>query len=469
MKQVIVLLLKWFLRFSKQSRPFQSPFFLSVVIGVSCAGLLYQAILRGMIDIPLLKRYALCHLVAEVSVFLFAIASVSMLLKLAFACWQIRKAQRSEQALSNLVESASGDSPTESATWLEKMWRAQPNAINASWFGQRVASILDRQTSRGTCRHFEDDLKDLSELDADQQHNSYGLVRIVSWAMPMFGFLGTVIGISETLGKMDTKALASGSQEAMNSLTAGLYVAFDTTAVGLVLTMAAMFLMFVVNNVEGRLLSCIDHGVNKRLQGLLCEDDAEPKDIYRVEETVRLVADKFTASVVSLVELQSDIWSRSIDRLQAQWEATSSAATKSSQATLKESLQESLKEHVQLFAKAQSEGISQIDARYQQWQTTLSEQARAIHAHQAELSQQTQLLAELVNQGNQLQQLEDSLQQNIARLTDIDRFHEAAIVLAEGVAVLGTQLERSGYLKPRQLRKIPNPPVSIDEPKRKAA
>jgi hypothetical protein len=81
---------------------------------------------------------------------------------------------------------------------------------------------------------------------------------------------------------------------------------------------------------------------------------------------------------------------------------------------------------------------------------------------------QTELLADLIHKGEQLQNIEEGLQQNLVRLTDIDRFHEAAVVLAEGVAVLGTQLERSGYLKPRMLRKIPNAPLN-EEVRRKAA
>ncbi len=119
---------------------------------------------------------------------------------------------------------------------------ASPVRGSANVGGSRYASNGPRQL-----RHLEEDLRDLAELDSHRQNDSYGLVRIISWPCPCLDFSDTVIGISETLGQMDMKQLASGSQEAMNSLTAGLYVAFDTTAVGLVLTMLALFAMFGVS------------------------------------------------------------------------------------------------------------------------------------------------------------------------------------------------------------------------------
>lgn len=447
---------------------FSNPIVLASIIGLPIATLFYLVLALPGFDKTLIYRYATCHLVAKVSVFMFAVAFVSMILKLVQAKIEAYRTWGAQRVVRDLIKSAPDDSPIAAADWLEKVWLAQAKSIRDSWLGQRIAEVVARQTARGTCRHLEEDLKDLAEKDADAQHNSYGLVRIVSWAMPMFGFLGTVIGISETLGQMDTKALASGSQDAMNSLTAGLYVAFDTTAVGLVLTMAAMFIMFIVGNVETRLLSTIDREVSDNLQGLLCEDDSQPKDIYRVEETIRLVSQQFVSVVEALVAKQASLWQTTMDAAQSRWESIAVSATETSRDILTSALDSSLDRHIVKFEKTQVDGAAQLDARYQQWQTTLSEQARLMHAHQGELVRQTELLADLIHKGEQLQNIEEGLQQNLVRLTDIDRFHEAAVVLAEGVAVLGTQLERSGYLKPRMLRKIPNAPLN-EEVRRKAA
>jgi biopolymer transport protein ExbB/TolQ len=342
------------------------------MIGLPMATVFYFVLALPGFDKTLIYRYATCHLVAKVSVFMFAVAFVSMILKLVQAKIESYRTWSTQRVVRDLIKSAPDDAPIAAADWLEKVWLAQAKSTRDSWLGQRISEVVARQTARGTCRHLEVDLKDLAERDADAQHNSYGLVRIVSWAMPMFGFLGTVIGISETLGQMDTKALASGSQDAMNSLTAGLYVAFDTTAVGLVLTMAAMFIMFIVSNVETRLLSTIDREVSDNLQGLLCEDDSQPKDIYRVEETIRLVSQQFVSVVEALVAKQASLWQNTIDVAQSRWESIAASATETSKEVLTSALDSSLDRHIVKFEKTQMDGAAQLDARYQQWSGRLS-------------------------------------------------------------------------------------------------
>jgi biopolymer transport protein ExbB/TolQ len=439
---------------------FQVPFWSSFVIGSLLATLFYALIALGPLNFPLLRRYATCHLVAEVSVYMFLIALVSIAHKIWIAKRESKDAIRTQKSIRELSQSAPQETPIATADWLQTMWKAQSPAITQSWLGLRFGEVVARQAARGNCRHLEEDLRDLADKDADAQHESYGLVRIISWAMPMFGFLGTVIGISETLGQMDTKSLASGSQEAMDSLTAGLYVAFDTTAVGLVLTMIAMFVMFGVSRIETKLLSLIDGEVADSLQGLLSENEAKPHDIYKVEQTVRLVTEQFLVAVETIVEKQATLWKDSISEAQSQWSSLTSSASQ----TMKDSLVESLDEALSKFAKtidaSQTEGIAQIDARYHQWQSTLSEQSRTMHNHHGQLHRQTELLTSLVEKSDALRSMEEGLQQNLARLTDIDRFHEVAICLTEAVAVLGTQLERAGHLQAPKLRRVPGPPAS---------
>lgn len=456
-----------------QSIPaFQTPFWSSALIGSTIATAFYFYLYVSerfhLLNIPVLIRYAKCHLVAEISVYMFLIAIVSIVQKMIAANRQSKYALASKRAIRELVQSAPQDRPIASADWLESMWKAQTIAVRNSWLGRRLNEVICRQTARGNCRHLEEDLRDLSDRDANTQHESYGLVRIISWAMPMFGFLGTVIGISETLGQMDTTKLASGSKEAMDSLTAGLYVAFDTTAVGLVLTMIAMFAMFGVGRVETKLLGMIDDEVADNLQGLLSEDESKPQDIYKVEQTVRIVTDQFLVAIERIVEKQTSLWKDSIVEAQTLWSSLVSSASDTTQRNLVEALDISLNKYAKSMDTAQLEGISQIDARYHQWQSTLSDQARTMHSHHGQLLRQTELLTELIDKSQALHTMEEGLQQNLTRLTDIDRFHEVAICLTEAVAVLGTQMERAGHLQVPKLRRVPNPPTAAENLRRAA-
>ncbi len=447
---------------------FQVPFWSSFTIGSAIATIFYASIATSVLNFPVITRYATCHLVAKVSVYLFLIAMVSVVHKLWIAKRETRAALATRNSIRELARTAPQEIPIATADWLDTMWNSQTQAITQSWLGRRLHEVIARQTARGNCRHLEEDLRDLADKDADAQHESYGLVRIISWAMPMFGFLGTVIGISETLGRMDTKSLASGSQEAMDSLTAGLYVAFDTTAVGLVLTMVAMFVMFGVGRIETRLLSLIDDEVADNLQGLLSENESKPQDIYKVEQTVRQVTEQFLIAIESIVEKQATLWKDSIAEAQSQWSNLAGSASETMQRSLIESLDTSLNKFAKSIDNSQSEGVSQIDARYQHWQSTLSEQARTMHNHHGQLLRQTELLTELIDKSDSLRAMEEGLQQNLSRLTDIDRFHEVAICLTEAVAVLGTQLERAGHLQVPKLRRVPNPPMSTENLRRAA-
>ena len=113
----------------------------------------------------------------------------------------------------------------------------------------------------------DDELKYLADMDAARQHDSYALVRIIIWATPMLGFLGTVVGITQALGDLDPKMLATSIQTAMDGLLAGLYVAFDTTALALSLSILLMFFQFFVDRVESQLLLMVDTRVNEELGG----------------------------------------------------------------------------------------------------------------------------------------------------------------------------------------------------------
>ena len=54
-------------------------------------------------------------------------------------------------------------------------------------------------------------------------------MRLIVWAIPILGFLGTVIGITMALNAIDPKAV----EESMMQVTTGLGVKFDTTALAL--------------------------------------------------------------------------------------------------------------------------------------------------------------------------------------------------------------------------------------------
>ncbi len=450
---------------------FSTPLAPAVLLGSALTAVFYGLLLYGPLNWDLLRRYCLCHWVAEASVGLFSIAIVVLGFK-----WLQLQSQRSltgkaGAVLKQIVKEGSEVEPAKRPQWLSETWLAQPTVWQNSWLGIRIREIVDRQIQRGKRSQVEQDMRSLAEADADLQHDSYGLVRIITWAMPMLGFLGTVLGISQTLGQLDTKLLATQQQEAMNQLTAGLYVAFDTTAIALVLTIVAMFIQFAISRMEVSLLARMDNCIQDCLIAFLGSD---PHDAEKgLLGPVRQMAGDLVAAVNELVKQQAAIWSKSLSESQHQWSHWTESASTAVQSALTASLRESLENHAVRLEKIQDEGSRQIDARWQQWQITLSDQTRTLLAQQKEVARQTESLERLIESTCELKRLEAIVQENVASFNNLDLLQESAMCIGEAVAVLATSLERAGIIrgtpiKPRAIRKA-DLPDDYQQERRKAA
>jgi biopolymer transport protein ExbB/TolQ len=445
------------------SAPMWPPMLLGTIITVVFYGLIYL----GPLDFPLLRRYCLCHAVAIVTVAFFFISCVALVSKFIVAFWQSKLVAEARHRLSETVAQSPKPCPTDPSEWLMSMWRLENTKIFQSWLGLRLTELLNRQQKRGSSDRLDEDLRELADRDADAQHESYGMVRIATWAMPMLGFLGTVLGISETLGQMDTQKLASGSQEAMNNMTAGLYVAFDTTAIALVLTIGSMFIQFIVGRIEQKLLVDMEQALAENLVGFL----AQSKEVTpnRIEELLDRMTNSLRESFQSLVAVQADLWSKTIDEAHSRWSQLTDKSSETIQHALTSALDESLDKHTRYLETAQAAGAAQIDSRWQQWQTSFSEQSRLLHVQQREVMGQTELLKQILEKGSDLEQLDEALEQNLKRMTDVDRFHEAAICMTEAVAFLGTQLERHGFLSKTSKSPLAAPETPTVSIRRRAA
>lgn len=313
-------------------------------------------------------------------------------------------------------------------------------------------AVVQLQVSRGRRHQLESDLQSLAEAEVDRQHESYSLLRIINWAMPMLGFLGTVLGISQTLGQLDTQLLATQQQEAMNELTAGLYVAFDTTAIALILTVFLMFVQFAVSRFELNLLSNVHAESTQELVTFL---GADPYDAQAtLLAPVRDMATDLVEAVRQLTENQATIWNRSIAESQQQWADWTIAAAENIESGMGDTIAAALDRHVTSLRELTEVATGHLDSRWQQWQTTLSEQARVIQSQQKELAQQTMTLQSLVDSTNSLiestvdlRKLEEVIQESVSRLENLGRLEEATLCMGEAVTVLATSLERAGIIR----------------------
>ena len=119
-----------------------------------------------------------------------------------------------------------------------------------------------------------DSLKDRWSLENDTLSSDYDISRVLIWAMPILGFIGTVFGISISVGEFSLFLNQSGEtmdigliKERLSDVAAGLAFAFDTTLLGLVGSLVAMVTTSIVQNREERFLARVD-AISLRLLGL---------------------------------------------------------------------------------------------------------------------------------------------------------------------------------------------------------
>jgi len=75
------------------------------------------------------------------------------------------------------------------------------------------------------------------KLNIRNAESDQSLIRYIAWAIPSVGFIGTVIGIAESLGLAGLATEAEG----ILKITKALSVAFDTTLVSLFLSLILMY------------------------------------------------------------------------------------------------------------------------------------------------------------------------------------------------------------------------------------
>jgi biopolymer transport protein ExbB/TolQ len=288
----------------------RQPLLWGVVVGAWFYAVLYQ----GVIDSPKLWRYMAGHWVEVVEGAFFFVGMAALLLRLIEIA-----GQRKSAALITLGAVPPGGQRVEDCESLISRLEKLPARIQQSYLARRLREAIEFVRRKGSADTLDAHLRHLEELDAVNMHSAYATLRIIIWAIPILGFLGTVIGITVAITNLSPKAL----EQSMPDVTKGLGVAFDTTAQALALTMILMFTKALVEKVEGRLLTVVDAKVAQELLGRFPGTTVEPDPNVAV---VRRMSEQVLDAVESLAVRQAEAWRSSIDETHHHW-AEMNAAT----------------------------------------------------------------------------------------------------------------------------------------------
>lgn len=402
-----------------------------------CVGF-YTLIRLGIISHPLLLRYVASHEIGFMETGLFFVGIAALLIKAINVISQYLTV-----GIIRIDESETGTrrfDADEAPDLLAKLNEAAA-PIRNSYLGRRLRDALEFVDRKGSAEGLDEELKYLADNDAAQAHEGYSLVRIIIWATPMLGFLGTVVGITMALGNLSFELLATDPEKAMAPLTAGLGVAFDTTTLALTLSIALMFIQFLIERVESELLTVVDRRTAGELVGRFEEvGSGHDPHVASVERMAKAVLE----STEKLVDKQSRLWQETIDAAHDQWSQLVGASTDQMQTALTLALGDSMRLHAERLADNER-GLAELSRkRWEQWQMTLSENARLLRDQQSEMHRQSEILSDVMRATGDIVKLEQALNDNLNLLSGSKNFEDTVMSLSAAIHLLNTRINDDG-------------------------
>lgn len=397
------------------------PTLAAFLIGLPLSAAILWPAYHGSLQGTLVARYV-SHPVEVAEVILFCCALGALTVKL--LGWLAERAALRCQWLppwdGRLV-------PVSEAAGLLGAVEKRPGWLRRTLLGQRVTAILEFLRLRGSTSELDEQMRALGDTDFANQEGSYSLIRFITWAIPILGFLGTVLGITDAIAGVTPEQL----EQSISSVTDGLALAFDTTALALALTMVAMFCTFLVERLEEGVLQGVERYAERNLAHRFERTGAAGGEFV---DAVRQQSQVLLQGTEKLVHQQAEIWAKALDEagkrrmaLEAEFQSQLSTA-------LASALDQSLAEHARRLA-----GLEKQAAEHT---AELTRKLDGLGKLADGLKAQAEALNRLQEGEKQLIQLQERLEQNLAALADAGAFQEAVHSLTAAIHLLTSHTSR---------------------------
>jgi biopolymer transport protein ExbB/TolQ len=126
-------------------------------------------------------------------------------------------------------------------------------------FLSRCRSVLRMMRNLGRVSDVDDILNSRADQEESSMDSGYTVLRGFVWAIPVLGFIGTVIGLTQAMGRFGEAMEAAGSDvteitSRLKTVLEGLDTAFITTAEALIAVLIIFLLQTFVRRADERLL-----------------------------------------------------------------------------------------------------------------------------------------------------------------------------------------------------------------------
>jgi len=388
----------------------------------------YWLIEIGLLSHWLVQRYCASHPVEYVTVAMFFVGLAALVLKMVDVL-----AQRPRVSQTLLGPPSRTGRPAEECDVLLRRLDGLPRHQKGDYLFGRLREAIEHVRRLGSAEKLDDHSKYLADVDAARMHSGYALVRVIIWAIPMLGFLGTVTGLTLAIANLNFQAMEASSLKVVG----GLAVAFDTTALALALTLLLMFAQFLTEGMEGRLLDEVDRRATAELEGRFEYVSSSP-DGQLV--AVRRMAEAVIEATEQLVRQQADLWQHSMDAAGKRWTGMADAAGEQLQGALAAALGETLQTGAEQLATAATTAVAQNQQHWDRTQRTHAEQVQALGSLQESMHRQAEVLGRAVDAAGTVAGLEETLNRNLTTLAGAQHFEQTVTSLAATIHLLNGRL-----------------------------
>jgi biopolymer transport protein ExbB/TolQ len=216
--------------------------------------------------------------------------------------------------------------------------------LRSSIAGERLTGAADFVIGRRSAEGLNGHLQYLAEFAGERLHHSYGLVRTITWAVPILGFLGTVIGITQAIQNLDPAQL----QSSFGMVAEGLGVAFGTTALSLGLSLLLVFGTYLVEKFERSILADVELRTLELTTRLFPVEEAEQQPIVAAEtEAARQILEQ----TETLISQHVALWNDSLSEMRERWTSTLTRHQSELDASLRTAFDQSVSGHLDQFSQ----------------------------------------------------------------------------------------------------------------------
>ena len=209
--------------------------------------------------------------------------------------------------------------------------------------------------NRGTAEDLDDQMRGLADVDALAVDASYSLTRFITWAVPILGFLGTVLGITESIAHVTPESL----EHNLDKVTGGLSLAFDATALGLGMTMIVMFISYLAERAEQGVLEGVDEFVDRQLAHRFERLSGEGGQLIAL---LREQSQELLATTGGLVEKQAEVWAKTFSETEKHRADAEQQMQKRLSGGLENALEQTLETHAKHLATLEKQNGVQTAA-----------------------------------------------------------------------------------------------------------